>query len=259
MPDLPSQPSNELSAPGSLSLTSRLTNVFVSPSEVFDAVKTGKPNNANWLVPLCLSCLVGVLFSLVVFSEDTILHAMREAQERPIQKQVASGKMTREQADKALEVMEKFRGPTVMKIMGSIGAVVTNVFMMFFVALILWLLGKVLFKGHLTYMQAVETNGLATMINVVGGIITMLVVVNTGNLMITPGPALLIGEFSDKNLVHLSLTAINLVTLWYIAVLAIGLARLSGASLVKATLCLFGLWAVLRCGAIFVQMKMTGA
>ena len=62
-----------------------------------------------------------------------------------------------------------------------------------------------------------------------------------------------------RSVSHLSLAAFNLVTLWYIAVLAIGLARLSGASFVKAAIWIFGLWAVLRCGAIFVQMKMTGA
>ena len=40
-----------LPAPAS-SLAARLTNVFVSPGEVFEEVKVSPPTVSNWLVPV---------------------------------------------------------------------------------------------------------------------------------------------------------------------------------------------------------------
>ena len=160
----------------------RLINVFAAPGDVFEEVKTGKPMVANWLVPLLLACLTGVIYSFVVFSQDNILHSMREAQEQQLQKQVDAGKMTRQQADQALEMRQRFGGPTIMKVFGSIGAVVVNVVMLFLGALVIWLLGRWCFKSHFSYMQSVEVTGLAGMINVLGGIVMMLLAVMMGSM-----------------------------------------------------------------------------
>src|SRR5439155_58781 len=66
---------------------------------------------------------------------------------------------------------------------------------------------------------------LAGMINVLGGIISMLLAVVMGNALATPGPALLISELNASNLVHLLLSALNVMTFWYIGVLAVGLVK----------------------------------
>jgi hypothetical protein len=101
-------------------------------------------------------------------------------------------------------------------------------------------------------MQTVEVTGLTTVISILGATISMLLVVVTGNMLMTPGPALLIQDFDPANKTHLLLSGINLTTLWYIAVLSIGLARLSGASFAKAGSWLFGIWAVFKLGAILL-------
>ena len=121
---------------------------------------------------------------------------------------------------------------------------------LFFVAAIVWLLGTRLFKGSFTYMQAVEVCGLAAMISVLGGVIWMLLAVVMGSPLATPGPVLLIGEINPSNLGHLLLSGLNLVTIWYVGVLAIGLAKLSGASVAKAAVWLYGLWVVFGSGLI---------
>ena len=64
------------------SLISRLLNIYAAPGDVFDEIRTSKPSTANWLVPLLLTCLVGVIYSFAVFSQENILHSMREAQEK---------------------------------------------------------------------------------------------------------------------------------------------------------------------------------
>jgi len=240
----------------SSSLIGRLVNVFAAPGEVFEELKTGKPIVANWLVPLLLACLTGVIYSFVVFSQDNILHSMREAQEQQLQKQVDAGKMTKQQADQALEMMQRFGGPTIMKVFGSIGAVVVNVVMLFLGALVIWLLGRWCFKSHFSYMQSLETTGLAGMINVLGGIVMMLLAVMMGSMAMTPGPVLLLHEFDPANKVHKLLGQLNLITLWYIAVLALGLSKLSRVSYGKAAVWLFGIWAALV--AIFTVVRLGG-
>jgi hypothetical protein len=240
----------------SSSLIGRLFNVFAGPGDVFEELRTGKPVVANWLAPLLLACLTGVIYSFVVFSQDNILHSIREAQEQQLQKQVAAGKMTRQQADQALEMMQRFGGPTIMKIFGSIGAVVVNVVMLFLGALVIWLLGRWCFKSQFSYMQSLEATGLAGMINVLGGIVMMLLAVMMGSMAMTPGPVLLVHEFDPANKVHRLLGQLNLITIWYIGVLALGLSKLGRVSYGNAAVWLFGIWATLV--ALFTLIRLGG-
>src|SRR5215510_8800569 len=92
----------------SSSLFSRLFNVFAAPGDVFDEVKVSKPLVGNWLVPILLACIVGVLYSCVAFSQEGVIRSIHEAQEKQLQKQVDAGKMSKEQADRALSAMEQF-------------------------------------------------------------------------------------------------------------------------------------------------------
>src|SRR5260221_4903649 len=108
----------------STSLIGRMANVFATPGEVFDEVKNAPPSVANWLVPAVLLALVGIVYSLVLFSQPSIQQQMREQQEQAIEKRVKDGKMTQAQADQALAALEKFSGPAMMKVFGSFGAVI---------------------------------------------------------------------------------------------------------------------------------------
>ena len=85
-------------------------------------------------------------------------------------------------------------------------------------------------------MKAVETVGLSGMVYVLGGVVSMFMVVIYGNMYMTPGPVLLLGRFNPANKVHLMLSALNVISLWYIGVLALGLSRLSGGGFVKSAL-----------------------
>jgi hypothetical protein len=93
-------------------------------------------------------------------------------------------------------------------------------------------------------MKAVDMVGLAGMINVLGGIVAALLAVAMGNLAMTPGPVLLVHEFDPANKVHVFLAQLNLFMLWYLALLSLGLAKLSGVSFAKAAFWLYGIWAV---------------
>jgi len=53
---------------------------------------------------------------------------------------------------------------------------------------------------------------------------------------------LLVKEFNPQNPVHMLLGLVNVMTFWLLAVRSIGLARLSGASMLKSALWVFGIW-----------------
>jgi hypothetical protein len=295
------------------SLLQRLTNVFVSPGEVFEEVKASPVSHKNWLVPLVLSMIMGVVFVLIAFSQPSILQEIRNQQEKAFQENIEKGKMTEEQADQARQGMEKL-GPVFMKAAGSVGALIANVAFLFGLALGIFLLGvapspakrwpriigslvagimvalssfqltggmsmklrlvifvvaiplafflAILFMmlidrinpfgGYFSYMKAVEVVGLAAMISLLSGVIALLLVMIKGSMMVSLGPALLLDRLDATNTTHQLLAAVNIMTFWYVAVLASALSRLSSASFAKAAIWLFGFWFVFKVGPILV-------
>jgi hypothetical protein len=229
-------------SPPATSLGTRLTNVFVAPAEVFDEVKASPPTAANWVVPTVIAIIAGVIYTMVVFSQPGVLQNMRDAQDKKMQELVATGKMTQAQADQSSQITEKFMTPTFFKAIGILAVVIFNPVSLFLFAAVLWLVGRYALQGKFEYMKAVEVAGLAAMISVLGALVSMLLAVIYANPAMTPSLVLFVSHFDPQNKVHLLLSALNLMTLWYIGVLALGLAKLSGATFGKAAAWLYGLW-----------------
>jgi len=227
-----------------MSLPARLMNVVAAPGETFAEVKAAPVSAANWLVPAILIVLIGWIGGWLVLSQDSIKHQLSEITSQGIEKQIEKSKMPKEQADKVREVGEKWGsiGTKVMMVVAPVfGAFVSP----FWGGLIIWLFGAKAFKGNFTYMKAVEVAGLANMIGVLDAILKTLLILTLGNLFAAPSLALLVKEFNPQNPVHSLLAVVNVMTFWSLAVRSVGLARLSGVSLVKAAVPVFGVWAVL--------------
>jgi hypothetical protein len=255
-PPVPPPPRLESELAPVTTLGARLLNVFATPGEVFNEVATRPPCTGNWLVPVMLSCVVAVVSVLVIFSQDTIRHQVQEQQARAIERKLRE--LPQEQRDQARAAIERFSSPTVLKIGGSVSAVFSTFGWLFFTALVIWLLGRFGFKGRFTFVQALETCGLASMVNLLGAVVATLLMVGMGNLYATPGPALFIRDFDPARKLHLVLAACNVFTFWYLATLAIGLAKLSRTSALRTFPCLFLLWAAVRLGLIWLTAGYSG-
>ena len=94
-----------------------------------------------------------------------------------------------------------------------------------------------------------EVAGLSNMILALNVLVKTLLILITGNLFASTSLALLVKDFDPQNAVHSLLTMMDVMVLWLLTVRTIGLARLSGASLGKAALWIFGIWIVFT-GAI---------
>lgn len=229
-----------------MSLAARLVNVFAVPGDVFEDIRAVPHAAANWLLPALLACVVGVASVIIVFSQPAIHQQVREKQaqamEKKFEREIQAGRMTREKADQAMATVEKFIGPTFLMISGSLGVVGYSFARVFFWALVVWWVGRKLFKAEFGYLKAAEVVGLATMIGVLGAIVTLLLRVNFSDPVASPSLALTLAEFDEKNISHMLLAMVNLFDLWQVGVLAAGLARLARVRFVQAALPLLLLW-----------------
>src|SRR5579883_3450673 len=155
MPDIEPSPA-AAPPPATTSLGNRLVNVFIAPSEDFDEVKNSPPQALNWVVPLALSLIAGIIYCLVVFSQAAIVQQIRQLPEQRIEQMVKDGKMPRQMADKQIEFIDKMMSPSVLKLFGILGTTFTQALMLFFSALVLWLIGSFIFRNPFDYMKGVE-------------------------------------------------------------------------------------------------------
>ena len=143
------------------SLSARIFNVFATPSEVFEEVRTSPPCNANWVTPAVIAVVVGWLATALIFSQESIRHQLTEMTEQAIEKQIAKTKPSEQQAEQMRAASVKIAG-----ISQKIGAYAMAPIMAFASPFIwgsfLWLAGNKALKGHFTYMQAVEVWGWET-------------------------------------------------------------------------------------------------
>jgi hypothetical protein len=177
-------------------LASRLTDVFISPSEVFDGVRTSAPNHANWIAPLIAAIITGIVYVMVVFSQPAILQTMKDTQDKKFQDLVAKGKMTQQAADKTRENLEQVLTPGLLKAIWILITIVGNFIFLFLTAVILWLVGRYAFGAYFSYMQGTEVAGLALIITVLGGIIKLLLDVIYGSMSMSAGPVLLLSHLT---------------------------------------------------------------
>jgi len=111
----------------------------------------------------------------------------------------------------------------------------------FWWALILWLLGLLVLKKKISYLKTVEVAGLATMISVLGGLVTLLLTVNFGKPS-SASLALAFGDASATNKFYPLLAALDFFNLWFVVVLGVGLSRLAAVRFPRAFLLVAGYW-----------------
>jgi mannitol-specific phosphotransferase system IIBC component len=221
--------------PPPMSLPARLLNVLAGPGEVFDGIKASLPAASNWLVPVLLFALVGAISCFVMFSQPAIVQQIHEQQSKKMDEMVKAGKMSREQADQATAVAEKFTGPTMLMIFGSVMVTLISFVRVLWWALLLWLVGKVL-KTPLGYVKSLEIFGLASMITVLGAVVGILLAMLLGRMIATPSLVLLVKDFDITRKTHLLLGTVNIFYFWQVGVLSVGVAKVTGVPFIRALL-----------------------
>ena len=236
-------------------LLARLMNVFAVPSEVFENVRLAPVSIGSWLIPLILAAAVGIVSAQVLFSRPAVLAEMRQLQEKQmdrqrqaIEKRVEEGKIKRADADRALQGMEKMMemgsNPKFLKGVGVVTGVFAALLQVFGWAFLLWLMALLLLRSRIRFLKAMEVAGLSLMIGTLGEVVKLLLQVNLGRSTATLSLGLAVSDFDPDNRMHLVLGALNLVDIWAVMVLAIGLARLARVPFARAAFLVVGFWIV---------------
>jgi hypothetical protein len=243
-PTLPPPPEGPPSEPSSL--TDRLAGVITSPGEVFEEIKNVRVRASNWLVPLILVCIVTAVYMCVAVSQPPVLRDMREQGHRALEKKVAAGKVTQQQADQYEAMQDKFMTPGVIKVFWSVFAVILSLSMFFIMVTAIWLALKWFTSGRLGYMKMAEIYGLALVIYVPQEILRIWLVLWKQNLLATASPTLFMANPSPSNRMDNFLSFFDVVDFWWLAVLALGLSKVASVSYRTAAFVVFGVWLTFR-------------
>ena len=237
----------------SMSLGSRITNVFASPSEAFAGISSMESKTSLWLWPWLVTIVLLVIFTFVMFSNETLRQQIMEVQTKSMEQRVASGQMTQQQADQAQAGMERMGG--FMSAIAAVGVVIVTTIYFFAGALIFWLVGKFALKSSEGYGSYLGMYGTSAWIGVLGALISMLMILGIGSLYATPSAALAVfSNFDPLNTTHRILSKLDVFAAWQAVVLGIGLGKLTGKSTGTTIGISVGMWIVWALGTGFLKI-----
>ncbi|HWP83494.1 MAG TPA: hypothetical protein VNN76_12675 [Bacteroidota bacterium] len=228
----------------SISFTDRLMNVFADPSEAFADINTS-PNRAMlWLVPFLVFIVLSLLFTYLLFVNDTLKTQIFDLQTQGLSEAVKEGRMTQAQADEFRDRMEG-TGLGIFMLFGSLPAIFFTAAYFFGGALFLWLSGKLLWKSTAPYMKYVELYGIASWVGVLGYLVTMLMIYGFGTLFATPSAALtVLSDYNPMETSYRFLSAVNLFSIWQASVVGVGVSKLNGKPTGASIGLTLGLWII---------------
>jgi hypothetical protein len=239
---------NETNYHEKLSITDKMAGVFTEPSKTFERISNENPSFINWLIPILSLIICSALMSFLILKNPVIKYQAVEKQMERIEVSVAgaveAGQMTQEQADAQLEDIRTRVEQQVESgaISNSIAIVVVTFVMFFVIAGVLFLLAKFLLKGDGNYSSAMTAYGLAYYILVVQVIIMLIYSLATDSLISATSVAYFLGT-DTKTITGFLLNKIDPFTIWFYAVVSIGLAKLFKSTTTgKYFIAVFGLW-----------------
>lgn len=234
-----------------LSVTDKFVGILAEPSAVYENVRAAGARVSDWLVPLLALALVIGAGMVLRTNDPQFMANVYEQQEKQMNAQVESGKMTQEQADQAAEQMKGFEGFT--KIMMIVGGAIGPAFGFFFMSLVFWIIVKFVLKGEITFALMLATMGLTMYISVIDQLATLLVGYATGNMMATFSPAAFM-TYDPTSSIYKLLSQIDPISIWGYVVFVIGISVVAGVDRVKAYAVVFGLWLVFILGVAFLKI-----
>jgi hypothetical protein len=236
-----------------MSFTDKMINIFAAPGELFEDVRLTPPTISNWLVPMLLFIVVAFLMGQVMFMNPSILSQMTDLVTSSIDKMVAEGKLTPEQAEQAINMSKP--GSAMFMIQQVVGILILTPVVLFLLSLIYWLLGKWGMKATAPFMKVVEVLGLTFFITIAESIVTTILMFVMDSITATPSLGAFVSNFDYENKLHMALAKINIFTFWDLTVVSIGLSRLFQRHLPKVLVIVFALWVVWTVFAVMMNIR----
>jgi hypothetical protein len=228
-----------------MSLAARLLNVFAVPGEVFEVVRASRVAVGNWVLPMILCAMIGALTAVAVVSQPTVQKQMRDRldqQVKALEREVKAGKMKQAELDRTVTLTRMIIAQPTLQLLGAVVAAGLGVARVFWWGFVLWILGRLFLKVRLNYFKTLEVAGLGLMISVLGGVVTLLLMVNLPKLFAAPDLTSAITDLEGLQKSPLLLAASVLFSFWLVGVLAVGLSRLSRVPVLRTAWFVLLVW-----------------
>jgi len=226
-----------------MSFTDKIIALFTEPFNLFESIKNYPPRNIDWLIPVFITIVIAIFSSMVQMNDVEIKHEIREKQLQGLQKMVEEGKLPAESYDQAIERMGD---AAKYQIFFTLIGVPIGVFFQFFViALIYWVIARLILRGDLVvYSHVLSVTGLISIIGILSLIVTLALSILHGR-MNTGLNLALIAQPETKGPLLTLLKAIDPFTIWSLILTSIGLSKLTTTSFQKSVIAVFAFAVIL--------------
>ena len=226
-----------------LSKADAMSGVITEPGETFETI-AGSPKNNYWLYPVLIAVVLSILSSFLFMRDPELARNTMDKQKAKMserfEKDIKDGKMKQEEADNAMESMNP--NSTFFKIMGYVGAIV-GPFLILFILSIVYLIILKIMKSDVEFINIMNVVGLAMLISAAGGILAIVISILKGNMM-GVGLGIFLSEETVGEKGFTFLNKLDVFTIWFYVVIAIGISKVARISMVKSATIVFGLFII---------------
>ncbi len=233
-----------------LNHTDKMVGIITSPVETFEKIAKFPLKTLDWLLPVLILCVVIALTQILVMTNPEIAFQAKQKQLESIEKgfddAVAKGRMTQQQANEQMAVIEERMASSgaITYVFQTVGIFIFVFVFFFILSGIYFLLSKFALKGDGTYVSALVSDGLVSYIGIIHIILASILAFAFGKMMrdVSLGSLL---DMDKSSIVGWLLAKVDPLSIWAYSVLSIGLAKLfKSQSMVKYFIMVFGLWIV---------------
>lgn len=230
--------------------TDKLVGVFSEPGQTFSKIAKFPPKTSDWIIPVLILIVMVILSQVVMRTNPDIRLEMREKAMEAVQKNideaVAKGQMTRAQADERMnQIADQMDGAGTIQTVGLIVGTPIAVFIVFFIVSGFFLLvAKFGLKGAGTYKDVMVAYGLPFYISIISVLVMTIAALAMNKLVTGVSVADFMG-YDKSTLTGFFLGKLDIFSIWFYAVFAIGLAKMNKSDDIKKyVITVYGVWIV---------------
>ncbi|MBK9226046.1 MAG: YIP1 family protein [Ignavibacteria bacterium] len=226
-----------------LSVGEAISGVFTEPSETFETIAS-TPRKNYWLIPVLISIALSLAATFLFMRDTELVDSVMDKQKVKLSEQfdknVKEGKMSREDADKALEGISS---KSTFFMLAGYGGAVLGPFIILFLLSIIYLVVLKIAKAEFDFGNVLNVVGLSAIIASLGGLLSMVVSIFTGRVS-GIGLGLLFKEENIGVQMYAILSKIDIFQIWFYVVVAIGLSKIARISMATSAAIVFGIYIV---------------
>jgi len=233
-----------------LSHSDKMIGIFTEPSKTFESIAKFPTKTIDWLLPVFLTFLIIVITQIAINSNKGLHSQIVDKQIAKVQKNldkaVADGKLTQDQANEQLNTMqdrmENFGGLQIVIIV--LGVFIGGFIVFFIMSGIYYLFIKFLVKGEGDYNSVLVASGMTFYIGLIQVIIATIFTFALGRFL----PDTSLASFMDSDKLSFAgfiFSKLDIFAIWIYIVLSIGFAKMFKSQTTgKYYLTVFGIWII---------------